>query len=287
MDDRDWYMLRALRETRNITRAAELLNTSQPGLSKRLRLLEERFGLSIALRNKGGIEFTPAGECIMEYGAEMIDRLQALHERLDDMGAEIKGTLRIGASNYCISYILPQLLAAFKQEYPHVEFLVTSAWSSDIIKKVGSGEVHIGFIRNDNLLLPERILLCTERTFICSTKAIDLERLPEEPQIAYKSDPVVASELHTWWAENYKTSPRIAMMVDRLGSSVEMVLEGLGYAFLSEKMTEKMQGVQRYEIRHPDGRLYLRNTWVVPNPDAKQLRLVSCFLEFIAKQARG
>ena len=287
MDDRDWDMLRALRDTRNITKAADLLNTSQPGLSKRLRLLEESFGVSIALRNKGGIEFTPIGECIMEYGAEMVDRLQALRERINDMGAEIKGTLRIGASNYCISYILPQLLAAFKRDHPYVEFLVTSAWSSDVIKKVGNGEVHVGFLRNDNALLPERILLCSERTFICSTKEIDLAKLPEEPQIAYKSDPVVLSELNTWWAENYKTSPKIAMVVDRMGSSVEMVHEGLGYAFLSEKITDQMTGIQRYEIRHPDGRPYVRNTWVVPNQDAKQLRIVSCFMDFISQQAYG
>lgn len=285
MDDRDWYMLRALRDTRNITKAAEILNTSQPGLSKRLRLLEENFGLSIALRNKSGVEFTPIGECIMEYGAEMVDRLQTLHERINDMGAEIKGTLRIGASNYCISYILPQILGAFKREYPQVEFLVTSAWSSDIIKKVGSGEVHIGFIRNDTAVLPERILLCSERTFICSSKALDLSRLPEEPQISYESDPVVVSELNTWWAENYKISPKVAMIVDRMGSSVKMVHEGLGYAFLSEKIAEQMDNIQKYEIRHPDGKPYVRNTWVVPNQDAKQLRLVSCFLEFVSRLA--
>ncbi|SBW08954.1 LysR substrate-binding protein [uncultured delta proteobacterium] len=284
MDEKDWLLLRALRDTRNITKAADVLNTSQPGLSKRLRLIEERFGTSIALRNKSGIEFTPAGEYLVEYAAEMLDRLRAAHEHINDMGTEIKGTLRIGASNYCISFILPDILSAFKKEHPQVEFLVTSAWSSDVVKIVGSGEVHVGFIRNDSALPPERILLCTERTYICSTRTIDLESLPDEPQIAYKSDPLVAAGLNMWWVENYKRPPKIAMVVDRVGSSVEMVRNGLGWAFLSEKMANQMEGIQKYEIKHPDGQPYARHTWAVPNQDAKHLGMVASFLDFIAKR---
>lgn len=282
MDEKDWILLGALRDTRNITKAAAVMNTSQPALSKRLQMIEERFGTTIALRNKSGIEFTPAGEYLIETAREMLEKFQAIQEHVNDMGSEIKGTLRIGASNYCINYLLPEILAAFKKKHPLVEFMVTSAWSSDIIKIVGNGEVHIGFIRNDNTLLPERILLLSERTYICSTKAIDLARLPDEPQIAYKSDPLVKADLNRWWAENYKRPPKIAMAVDRVGSSVEMVLKGLGYAFLSEKMAERMRGIHTYEVKNRDGTPYLRNTWAVPNQDAKRLRMVSRFIDFLS-----
>ena len=281
MDEKDWQLLKTLRDTRNITKAANHLNTSQPGLSKRLQMLEERFGTNIALRNKSGIEFTPAGEYLADYASLMLEQLQTVRERINDMGAEIKGTLRIGASNYCISYILPEILAAFKKMHPLVEFMVTSAWSSDIIKKVGGGEVHVGFIRNDYAQLPERILLLSEKTFICSTKKIDLASLPDEPQISYKSDPLVTANMNMWWAEHYKKPPKTAMIVDRLGSCVEMVHNGLGWAFLSEKMTLSMKGIRKYEVKHPDGKPYIRNTWVIPNSDAKQLRMVASFIDFI------
>lgn len=283
MDEKDWLLLQALRDTRNITKAANALNTSQPGLSKRLQMLEEQFGTSIALRSKSGIEFTPAGEYLVGYACEMLEKLRFVHEYVNDMGSEIKGTLRIGASNYSISYILPEILAAFKKRYPQVEFLVTAAWSSDVTKMVSNGEVHLGFIRNNNTLLPERSFLVSEKTFICSTKKLNLKNLPDEPQIAYKSDPLVRAELNTWWAENYKRPPKIAMVVDRLVSTVDMVLNGLGYSFLSEIMTQRMEGIHKYEMRHPDGRPYMRHTWVVPNQDAKQLRMVSSFLQFLAE----
>lgn len=283
MGEKDWLLLKTLRDTRNITKAAEMLNTSQPGLSKRLRMIEERFGANIALRNRSGVEFTPAGEVLVEYAAAMLEGLRAVQERVNDIGSAIQGTLRIGASHSSISFILPKILSAFKKKYPYVEFLVTSAWSSDVIKLVGNGEVHVGFVRNDNAKpLPGRVLLCTEKTYICSTKEIDLARLPDEPQIAYKSDPFVTADLDLWWAENYKRPPKIAIAVDRLGASIEMVLNGLGYAFLTEKIVETMVGIYKYEIKHPDGQPYERRTWVIPNQDAKDLRLVAAFLEFVA-----
>lgn len=284
MDEKDWVLLRALRDTRNITKAADLLNTSQPGLSKRLRFLEESFGTGIALRNKSGIEFTPAGEHLVAYACAMLDQLRSVREQINAMGSEIKGTLRIASSNYCVNFFLPDILAAFKKQYPKVEFLVTSAWSSDVVKKVGNGEAHVGFIRNDITILPERILLSTERTFICSTKELDLDLLPDEPRIDYTSDPLVRAALDMWWLEHYKRPPRIAMVVDRVGSSVEMVRKGLGWAFMSEKMADQMENIQKYEIKHPDGQPYLRHTWVVSSQDAKQLRMVSSFLDFIAKR---
>ncbi|MDR0467192.1 MAG: LysR family transcriptional regulator [Deltaproteobacteria bacterium] len=285
MDEKDWRLLRALRDTRSITKSAKMLNTSQPGLSKRLRALEEQFGTSIALRNKNGIEFTPAGEYLVQFAVDMLDQLRRMQEQISDIGSEIKGTLRIGASNYSVSFLLPDILAAYKRKHPLVEFLVITDWSSDILKMVSSGEVHIGFVRNNNAPSAERILLCTERTFICSTKKIDLQSLPDEPQIAYRSDPLVTAWMNLWWAQHYKRPPKIGMMLDRLSSSVELVLQGLGWAFLTEKITERMPGIQRYELKHPDGQSYARHTWVVSNQDARQLRMVAGFLDFIAKRA--
>ncbi len=63
-----------------------------------------------------------------------------------------------------------------------------------------------------------------------------------------------------------------------------MVRKGLGWAFMSEKMADQMEGIHKYEVKHPDGQPHARHTWVVSNQDAKQLRMVSSFLDFIAKQ---
>ena len=62
MDTKDWQALKVLRETGNITKASELLFISQPALSKRIRNLEEEFGVKLLLRSARGVEFTSEGE---------------------------------------------------------------------------------------------------------------------------------------------------------------------------------------------------------------------------------
>ncbi len=54
MDEKDWLILKTLQEKRNITQTAAAVYISQQALSKRLKLVEERFGVSVALRNKNG-----------------------------------------------------------------------------------------------------------------------------------------------------------------------------------------------------------------------------------------
>lgn len=282
MDEKDWLILKTLHEKRNITKTAAAVYISQPALSKRLQQIEDRFGASVAVRGKNGIELTPAGEYLAECSYEMLNRMRAIGEHINNLGHEVKGTLRIGASYFCTKYALPDVLMRFKEQYPQVEFNLQSSWSSDVFKKLSAGDVHVAFIRNELAGAAERYLLFQERTYICSKKALDLSRLPEEPHIRYHSDPLVKTDLDGWWSDHYTEPPRVAMVVDRVDSAVDMVLKGLGYSFFSEFMVRQLPGVHRYEMRRLNGEPYYRNTWVVPNPAAKQLRVVQCFIDFVA-----
>lgn len=282
MEEKDWLLLKTLKETRNITKAANMLHTSQPALSKRLRQLEDNFGAAIALRNKNGIELTPAGEYLVKSAGEILEIFQRIRETVNNMGSEVKGTLRIGASNFSTQYFLPSILAGFKEKMPLVEFNVISGWSSDILRMVCNGELHAGFIRNEHAITGERYLLFREKMMICARHPLDLSRLPDEPLIAYRSDPLLRTELDAWWAENYSRPPSVAMMVDRMHTSGEMAAMGLGYAFLSEVVAQHFIGMRHYDLLHADGTPYLRDTWLIPNQDARQLRLVQTFIDFVA-----
>ena len=64
MDEKDYELLHALDETRNITHAADKLYMTQSALSKRIKALEQELGVEIVLRSRQGIRFTPAGSMI-------------------------------------------------------------------------------------------------------------------------------------------------------------------------------------------------------------------------------
>ena len=287
MDEKDWLILKTLYEKKNITKTAAAVYISQPALSKRLQQIEERFGVSIAVRNKSGVELTPAGEFLAKCAGEMLEKLRVIGEQLSDMDNEIKGTLRIGSSYFCAKYFLPDILIQFKEQYPLVDFQLQSSWSTSVFKQLSAGDIHVAFIRNDNAVAMERFLLFQEKTYICSKKELDLARLPEEAQISYQSDTHVKASLDSWWNEHYTRPPTVAMVMDRVDSAVDMVAKGLGYSFFSEFMVKQMPGVHIYEMCRLSGEPYYRNTWVVPNQDAMQLKIVRCFVDFVSNFTFG
>ena len=280
VDEKDWLILKILREKKSITKTAAAVYISQPALSKRLQQLEERFGTAIAVRGKNGIELTPAGEYLAQCSCEFLDRLQSMQERLDDMGDTIQGTIRIGASYFCTKYILPDILMRFKECYPLVEFELNSAWSSHIGKLVHDRSIHVGFIRNDYTVAEEKYLLFRERTYVCAKKEYSLADLPDAPQISYKSDVLIRADLMAWWNQRYSKPPRVIMEVDTVGTSADMVERGLGYAFLSEILAGKIKDTWKHEMLHADGTPYYRHAWLITNQDAKQLKLIDRFIHF-------
>ncbi len=287
LDEKDWIILKTLQEKRNITKTAAAVYISQPALSKRLQQLEERFGVSIAIRSKSGIELTPAGEYLARCSSQFLDTMRGIQEYLDNMGGSVQGTLRIGASYFCTKYILPDLLMRFKEAFPQVEFQLASSWSSNIGKMVQDRDIHVGFIRNDHVAAEEKYLLLRERNYICCKRKLSLDTLPDEPQISYKTDSLIKSALEVWWNEQYTRPPRIAMEVDRVGTSADMVERGLGYAILSEILADRIGDVWKHELRHKDGTPYYRHSWLVTNQDAKQLTLVDRFIRFSLEHFAG
>ena len=284
MDEKDWLILKTLQEKKSITKTASAVFISQPALSKRLQQMEENFGVALAVRNKSGIELTAEGEYLATCSIEMLDKIRTIDETIRGMRGELRGTLRIGASQFSTKYLLPDIFMRFKEEHPLVEFYLESGWSSDIGRMVNNGELHVGFIRNEHVRAEEKYVLLRERTYICSKKPLSLERLPEEPLINHRTDPMVKARFNAWWLENYAIPPRTIMEVNALDTATNMMEHGLGYAILSELVVNRLgKDIYRYEMFCKNEKPYYRHVWLIYNATARQLRLVATFIDFVLK----
>ncbi|MGN0708443.1 MAG: LysR family transcriptional regulator [Faecalibacterium sp.] len=105
MDEKDFELLRTLGETKNITRAAEKLFTTQSALSKRVKSLEEEFGVEILMRSRQGIRFTPAGEAMLAHADAAARQMEQLRRDLCSLDGIVGGSLVAGIS---INYALEQ-----------------------------------------------------------------------------------------------------------------------------------------------------------------------------------
>lgn len=98
MDEKDYELLHALDETRNITHAADKLYMTQSALSKRIKALEQELGVEIVLRSRQGIRFTPAGEQVLLHSAAAAREMEKMRRQLAAIQGEACGTLRAGIS---------------------------------------------------------------------------------------------------------------------------------------------------------------------------------------------
>lgn len=177
MDEKDWRFLKVLYEEKNITKAAEKLFVSQPALSYRLKQLEEEFDMKLFFKRKRGIEFTSEGEYLAKYANDMLKQLQQTKDGMLNMQKKVKGTIRLGVSSNFAQYKLPEILKEFSKQYPHVQFMVNTGWSTKVMDLLGTSSVHLGILRGDYDWNGERFLLDKERLCIISKSEIQLKEI--------------------------------------------------------------------------------------------------------------
>ncbi|MGH8782628.1 LysR family transcriptional regulator [Paraburkholderia sp.] len=131
----------AVAEQLNISRAAETLHLSQPAVSGQLRLLQDEFGEPLYQREGRGVRLTPTGEQLATYAARLRDTWRQAHAYRDALRGMERGTLRIGASTTPASYLLPYLIADFRQHYPDVTLHVADGNTSEIVGALASVDI--------------------------------------------------------------------------------------------------------------------------------------------------
>ncbi|OCA85111.1 LysR family transcriptional regulator [Pseudobacillus wudalianchiensis] len=283
MDDRDWLVLQTLFYEKNITKAANKLYISQPALTNRLKQIEKEFGVQIVNRGRRGVQFTPQGEYLAKCADHMLLKLQHIKENVLNMENKITGTLRLGVSTFFTDYKLPGLLKLFKDEYPNIEFKVTTGWSNDIIHLAYNQDVHVAFIKGDYSWKGGKKLLFEEPIYIASTEKIALKDLPELPRIDYHTDQNLRTVVDNWWAENYTKPPLVSIDVDKAGTSKNMMANGLGYAILPGMLLNDLKDIYKIALRTKDGQPIIRKTWMVFHEESLQLNIVRAFVEFIER----
>ncbi|MFE4133544.1 LysR family transcriptional regulator [Peribacillus sp. YIM B13482] len=281
MDERDWIVLQTLYKEKNITNTAKVLYISQPALTNRLKAMEKQFGVRIVNRGRRGVQFTPQGEYLVKSAQEMLRNIQKIKETVLNMEDKVSGILRLGVSTFFTDYKLPGLLKLFKDQYPDIEFMVTTGLSSHITHLMYNQDVHIGIVKGDYSWKDQKKLLFEERICIASKEEIDISSLPTLPRIDYHTDPLLKTTVDNWWTENYSRPPLVSINVDKADTCKKMVANGLGYAILPSLILNDLENIHKFEIKTKNGEEIIRKTWMFYHKESLELNIVKAFVEFI------
>ena len=119
------YISEVARHGLNISVAAENLYTSQPGISKQIRQLEDELGLRIFERKgKHLSEITPAGRRILEIASKILEEVENIKSVSKDFNDSNAGTLSIATTHTQARYILPSIVEKFVERYPKVSLRI-------------------------------------------------------------------------------------------------------------------------------------------------------------------
>ncbi len=132
-------------KSKNLTRAAERLNLTQPAVTQHIKLLEEHYGIKLIDTRGRQTTLTEAGKLLYQYALDAEAKEAVFERKLRNHAALVK-QYRIGATLTIGEYVLPAILGVHKRLRPTVDLVMQVHNTEGIIKKLRDGEIDFGIV---------------------------------------------------------------------------------------------------------------------------------------------
>lgn len=298
----------------SISKAAESLYISQPALSAIIKKLEDSLGTQLFDRSTKPLRLTQEGEYYM-HCAEQIRSIETdMKQYFDDIEALKKGSLRIGASTYFCSNILPGLLHSFRQDYPYImvsleennstpqlkehllakeiDFALTSntypaedfeemaLFHESIILAVPAGREVNRYLADAAYSFDEMSALANPSSDLSNVRRISLKMLAQEEFITIDRISDLYPRIQGMFKE-YDISPRITMHLQQMSSCYYMAANGFGCAFLRSATLQTVKKSDQLLFYFIDSPRSIRSTRLYYKKGGYMTKAMQAFLSWI------
>ena len=190
------YLIEVVRRGLNVSEAAEALHTSQPGVSKQIRALEDELGIQVFARHgKRLVAVTEPGKAVVSIAERILSEAQNLRRAGEEFANDQLGTLTIAATHTQARYALPKAVAAFKRRYPRVKLVIHQGNPTQICEQVLSGEADLCVATEAIAEYPElvsmpvyqwnRCVVVPPKHPLLKALPLTLEKLAQYPIVTY------------------------------------------------------------------------------------------------------
>ena len=190
------HIFKMVAEHLSFTKASELLFISQPAVSKTIKNLEELYKSNFFIRKRNSIQLTDDGKAFLVY----TNRILSIYNEMDNQFLSLKNELpeqiTFGASTTVANYIIPKLLATFRNQYPQVHFDIRSGNSEEIENLILNEHLNFGITegKNSNRQLHFKKFLKDEIVLVTNVKNISIKNNTID-KITLKELPIIEREL--------------------------------------------------------------------------------------------
>ncbi|GFR39026.1 LysR family transcriptional regulator [Insulibacter thermoxylanivorax] len=227
----DWvHMFIAVVEHSSINRASQVLNISQPALSRRIMKLEEMLGVQLFIRSGKRLELTAAGRMTYKYALELRQKQKKFYQELKKYATSTKRSITLGASLTTLQASLPDLISLFMEIDANLDIKTITGKTHEIVTAVKEQQADLGLVAS---LVDEPGMVCIP-LFADHLKLV----IPREHPLAQEA-PLSINALHrlpmilfskgTWYRilvdelfTNYQVVPEIKMEIDSFEAIIRL-----------------------------------------------------------------
>ncbi len=223
----------------SFTKAAEMLNYTQSGISRMISDLEKEWGITLLERSKYGVKPTGDGIKLLPYVQALCCDFDKLKTQVDDLNGLQSGLIRIGTFSSVATHWLPNIISEFQKDYPNIDYELLLGDYTEIEDWIRTGRVDCGFLRLPTLQDFETIFLEKDKLMVILPENHPLKNCDNFPVTALCNEPFMLlekgakAEISEIFERNNLT-PNIKFTTWDDYAVMSMVEHGMGIAILPE-----------------------------------------------------
>ena len=228
----------------NITAAARQLHTSQPAISRQIKLLEEELGLHLfERRGRALVRTTPAGDDIIGRAVSILREVRNMQRIGSSLSEAMGGSLSIATTHTQARYVLPEVIRGFLSEHPNIRLHLYQGTSEQIAEMSGRDQVDLAIVSGSEDSFPHLVRLPIYRWHhavilpkghpLASAGKLTLSKLAEHPIVTYAFSLSGRSSLQALF-DTAGLSPDVALTAYDSDVIKTYVRAGLGVGILAK-----------------------------------------------------
>lgn len=229
----------------SFTKAAEMLNYSQSGISRMINDLEKEWNVSLLERGRSGVRLTSDGLRLLPFAKNVYREYEKLQNQVEELNGLESGLIRIGTFSSVATHWLPNIIKEFQKDYPNIDYELLLGDYKEIENWILEGRIDCGFLRLPTNPELEAIFLEQDKLLVVLPEnhpLVDIEYFPIKSLCDYpfmlleKDENAEISEIFNKW----NISPKIHFKTWDDYAIMSMVESGLGISILPELILRRI-----------------------------------------------
>ena len=251
MDKRKLEIFHTVALLNSFSQAAEQLHIAQSAVSVAIRKLEDELGLLLIDRRERQIRLTVEGERLYQHAGTILRQFQEVQQDMAALTNLSAGQVSFSTTAMMGSYYFPSLIRQFKQQYPDIDFRITTEGTESVLERINNGDIDMGVVNSQKLDgTQDSLKLCDEPIVVCvaedhplaERQQISAAEYCQQRLILYQQNyylRLLTMELHA----EHGCTPKIAVETDLLGMIIRLVREGEGVTLALKVAVDAEDGV--------------------------------------------